>query len=100
LYVPETDLDAYDRSMTRLVSLGAAVKRLLPAHNTASADPARLLQVRDAVRRVRSGELTGQDQGSNRVLFPFDGFSVLTSKPLLEKAAGDRTRGGSGLTTW
>ena len=100
LYVPETDLDAYDRSMTRLGALGPVVKRLLPAHNTAAADPARLLQVRDAVRRVRSGELTGQDQGSNRVLFSFDGFSVLTSKPLLKKAAGDRTRGGSGLTTW
>src|SRR5262249_45827192 len=90
LYVPETDLDGYDRSMTRLAELGPKVKHLLPAHNTASADPARLFQVRDAVRRVRSGELTGLDQGSNRVLFSFEGFSVLTSRPLLDHATGDR----------
>ncbi len=100
LYVPETDLDAYERSMARLAALGRQIKRLLPAHNTASADPARLDQARAAVRQVRTGVVKGRDLGNNRIVFSFDGFSVLTSKPLLEGKTGDRTRGGSGLTTW
>jgi hypothetical protein len=33
-------------------------------------------------------------------VFRFGAFSILTSVPLLEGKAGDRTKGGSGLTTW
>lgn len=100
LYVPETDLDAYDSSMTRLAALAPSLKRLLPAHNTATADPARLSQALAAVRQVRAGGIKGEEQPDGRVVFPFDGFSVLTSRSLLEGRAGDRGRGGSGLTTW
>lgn len=100
LYVPETDLDSYDRSMTRLAALAPSLKRLLPAHNTATADPARLGQALAAVRQVRAGGLEGEEQPEGRMVFPFDGFSVLTSRSLLEGKAGDRGRGGSGLTTW
>jgi glyoxylase-like metal-dependent hydrolase (beta-lactamase superfamily II) len=100
LYVPETDLDAYDSSMTRLAALAPSLRRLLPAHNTAMADPARLGQALAAVRQVRAGALKGEDQPNGRVVFPFDGFSVLTSRSLLDGKTGDRDRGGSGLTTW
>lgn len=100
LYVPETDLDGYDSSLTRLAALARSLKRLLPAHNTATADPARLGQALAAVRQVRAGGLKGEEQPNERVVFPFDGFSVLTSRSLLEGKAGDRGRGGSGLTTW
>ncbi|MBS1242170.1 MAG: hypothetical protein H6R40_1597 [Gemmatimonadetes bacterium] len=100
LYVPETDLDAYDSSMTRLAALAPSLKRLLPAHNTATADPARLGQALAAVRQVRGGSLQGEEQPNGRVVFPFDGFAVLTSRSLLAGRAGDRSRGGSGLTTW
>ncbi|MEO8448305.1 MAG: hypothetical protein ABI647_00855, partial [Gemmatimonadota bacterium] len=100
LYVPETDLDGYERSMARLAALAPSLKLLLPAHNTASADPARLAQAAAAIRQVRSGTLTGVEQSNNRVVFRFSGFAILTSKPLLEGKAGDRSRGGSGLTTW
>lgn len=100
LYVPETDLDAYEQSMARLAALAPAVKRLLPAHNTASADPAHLLLAKDAIRDVRAGKVAGTEESGNRVVFRFPSFSILTSKPLLEGKKGDRTRGGSGLTTW
>ena len=43
LYVPETSLDDYEASMARLAALAPRLKTLLPAHNTASADPSRLL---------------------------------------------------------
>jgi len=100
LYVPETDLDAYDSSMTRLAGLAPSLRRLLPAHNTATADPARLGQALAASRQVRGGSLTGEEQPNGRVVYPFDGFSVLTSRSLLDGKTGDRSRGGSGLTTW
>jgi glyoxylase-like metal-dependent hydrolase (beta-lactamase superfamily II) len=99
LYVPETDLDAYQRSIDRLASIGG-VRRLLPAHNTATADPAGLARAADAIRKVRAGSVPGVDQGDNRIVFQFDGFGILTSKPLLRGEQGDRTRGGSGLTVW
>jgi glyoxylase-like metal-dependent hydrolase (beta-lactamase superfamily II) len=100
LYVPETDLDQYERSLARLVGLGSAVKRLLPAHNGASAEPARLARALEAIRKVRAGAVKGSDQGNNRIAFQFDGFAILTSKQLLEGKQGDRSHGGSGLSTW
>ncbi len=100
LYVPETDLDAYERSIARLAALAPQLTRLLPAHNLATAEPARLGEMEHAIRAVREGTTKGVSQGKNRILFPFEHFSILTSQPLLDGATGDRTRGGSGLTTW
>ncbi len=100
LFVPETDYDAYDRSMTRLVALAPALRRLLPAHAAISADPANLERALEAFRRVRKGEVTGMDQGDQRRFFRFSPFSILTSVPLLEGRQGDRTKGGSGLSVW
>jgi glyoxylase-like metal-dependent hydrolase (beta-lactamase superfamily II) len=100
LYVPETDLDAYERSIARLVGLAPQVDRLLTAHNTVLADPVRLAAMQQAIRRVREGRLRGEAQPDRRVLFRFAHFSILTSQPLLDGAVGDRRGGGSGLTTW
>jgi len=100
LYVPETDLDRYEQSMARLVALAAGLKRLFPAHNTATADPAQLAKAADAIARVRAGAIPGTEQPGQRKVFQFDRFSLLVSKPLLEGRKGDQTRGGSGLTTW
>jgi glyoxylase-like metal-dependent hydrolase (beta-lactamase superfamily II) len=100
LYVPETDLDDYERSMARLSALVPALEKLLPAHNTASAEPRRLLQARDGIRQIRAGSRSGKEESDNRVVFEFDGFSILVSQPLLEGKKGDQSRGGGGLTTW
>jgi len=100
IYVPETDLDSYERSLDRLVALAPSVERLLPAHNTASADPANLIEAARAIRQVRSGSVSGEEQSHHRVVFRFGRFSFLTSKPLLEGKRGDQTIGGSGLTLW
>lgn len=100
IYVPETDLDLYQHSLDRLAALAPSVKRLLPAHNTASADPANLIEAARAIRLVRSGEVSGEEQSNQRVVFRFQPFSFLTSKPLLAGKKGDTTVGGSGLTTW
>ncbi len=100
LYVPETDLDHYEQSLEKLVTLAPALTRLLPAHNTISADPAHLPLALEAIRSVRSGAVKGTEESGNRLVFGFGDFSILTSEPLLEGKKGDRTRGGSGLTTW
>jgi glyoxylase-like metal-dependent hydrolase (beta-lactamase superfamily II) len=100
LYVPETSLDDYERSITRLVALAPRLAKLLPAHNTASAEPRRLAAAKEAIRRVRAGSEKGTAESGNRVVFAFDGFSILVSRPLLEGKAGDPGRGGSGLATW
>lgn len=99
LYVPETDLDDYERSIARLAALAPHVKRLFPAHNTASADPAHLELARVAMRRVRSGEMKGEAQDGNQLIFRFGAFDFLTSKALLDGKPSDRTTGGSGLSS-
>ena len=100
LYVPETDLDDYERSIARLADLAPGLRKLFPAHNTASAEPRRLLQAKECIRQVRAGSSKGTDESDNRVVFAFDGFSFLVSRPLLQGRKGDQSRGGSGLTTW
>jgi len=99
LYVPETSLDDYERSVGRLAALVPELKRLLPAHNTASAEPGRLVAAKEAIRQVRAGSAKGREESRNRVVFPFDGFSILTSRALLEGKRGDASGGGSGLET-
>ena len=100
LYVPETDLDQYEASMTRLVALVPGLKQLLPAHNTAKVAPERLALALAAVKKMRTGTVAGKEETGNRVVFEIDGISILTSKALLAGKSGDRTRGGSGLTVW
>lgn len=100
LYVPETDLDGYERSMARLVALAPSLKQLLPAHNTANESPARLAAVVAAVKTMRAGQATGKPESGDRLIFEIGGVTILTAKALLERKAGDRDRGGSGLTTW
>src|SRR5262245_41659863 len=73
LYVPETDLDDYEQSMTRLAAL-TGLGKLLPAHVTASAEPDRLGKVLEAIREVRAGSVSGLERSGNRVVFAFDGF--------------------------
>ena len=87
LFSPETSLDDYERSMARLAALVPGLRQLLPAHNTASAEPRRILQVRDAIREVRAGAAKGTKEKGGRVVFPFDGFSILVSGKAL---AGSR----------
>jgi glyoxylase-like metal-dependent hydrolase (beta-lactamase superfamily II) len=100
LYVPETDLDAYERSIARLVTLTSSVTRLLPAHNTAVAEPVRLAEMQTAIRDVRAGKVQGTpEDGGRQVIFAFPHFSILTTQALLDGKRTDGNGGGSGLTT-
>jgi glyoxylase-like metal-dependent hydrolase (beta-lactamase superfamily II) len=96
LFVPETDLAAYARSVDRVAALVPRLERVLPAHNGASAAPGRLLELQSAVRAIREGRAKGQDGERGQVTFTFEPFSILTSKDALAGRSGPT--GGSGLT--
>lgn len=99
LYVEETDLDAYERSIARLVTLSPSVTRLLPAHNTAVAEPVRLAEMQAAIRDVRAGKVQGSLEDSGRqLLFTFPHFAILTTQALLDGKRSEGKAGGSGLT--
>jgi glyoxylase-like metal-dependent hydrolase (beta-lactamase superfamily II) len=83
LFMPETDLDAYLASITKLAALAPSLRRVLPAHNTVVAAPSLLGSVRDAMRAIRSGTATGTTPAPGQRLFTFDGFSVLVAHAAL-----------------
>ncbi|MBI3568069.1 MAG: MBL fold metallo-hydrolase [Gemmatimonadetes bacterium] len=85
LFAPETDLAAYERSMARLVALGTAVQRLLPAHNTASADPAALGKTLAAIRAIRAGRAKPRDATAAERVYEVGGITIVTSEAALKK---------------
>jgi glyoxylase-like metal-dependent hydrolase (beta-lactamase superfamily II) len=79
LYRPETDLDAYEASITKMAALKA--KLLLPAHNVPVADPADLPRVLAAMRQVRSGKIKPVKKGESWE-YRFKGFSFRMKEQL------------------
>jgi len=77
LFVDETDLAAYGRSVERLAALVPRLTTLFPAHNTPVAKPERLVALRDAFAQVQAGTVGGQDRGNGRVEYLFGDFSLL-----------------------
>lgn len=93
LFMPETDLEAYQRSIDRLAALVPSLRRVLPAHNVISVAPAVLARVPKAIRDVRSGRLRGTAPERGQRLVPFKGFSILVSEQALRAApSGARAR--------
>lgn len=81
LYVPDTDIPAYGRSVEKLAKLVPELDLLLPAHNFPVAKPEMLRRLADAFRQVQSGKARFALTGGRRE-YKFDGFSLLL--------AGDR----------
>lgn len=97
LFVPETDLAAYRRSMARLAALAPGLTTVYGSHNLAVSSPARLAEVVSALEAIRSGTAKPVDKGGGQLEFGFGRFSVLTSSAALAGQAGPADRGGSGL---
>jgi glyoxylase-like metal-dependent hydrolase (beta-lactamase superfamily II) len=77
LFRPETDLDAYEASIAKMIALDA--KLLLPAHNLPVADPADLPRVLAAMKQARSGKIKPV-KGEHWSEYKFQGFSFLLQK--------------------
>ena len=76
LYVAETDIDAYGRSLARLSALVPQLDLLLPGHNVPVAEPQYLTRVIEALAAVKAGRLTPIVTGDYRE-YRFQGFSLL-----------------------
>ncbi len=76
LYVSETDMAAYTRSLTRLAALARGLDLLLPGHNVPVAAPAYLGRVLAALDDVKAGRVKPVVTEDYRE-FPFQGFSLL-----------------------
>lgn len=77
LFFPETDLVAYQKSVAKLASLVPELKAVFPAHNTAKADPALLIDLRENLDRVLAGKVEPAPVPDGNVEFRFAGFSLL-----------------------
>jgi glyoxylase-like metal-dependent hydrolase (beta-lactamase superfamily II) len=76
LFVPETDLAAFTRSVARLVSLSSQLNLVLPAHNVPVAEPSDLRALDAALKKVKAGKVTPRVTEGRRE-YVFDRFSLL-----------------------
>lgn len=100
LFVPETNLDDYQRAIVRLAAIESDVDYLLGAHTAARVDANRLAQVEAAFGKLRAGEFESTTDSSNRLDVQVGDVRFLTSQQALDGNQGDTSKGGSGLDTW
>jgi len=77
LYRPETDLDAYARSIQRLAVLAPNLRMLLCAHNSPIAGPTVLPQLAAAFAQVRAGKIPSTPAGPGKVIYRVGHISFL-----------------------
>ena len=78
LWWPETDLDAYQKSIERIAALAPSLQALRPAHSAPEAAPALLPKVAEALPQARSGKMPYKTEEGRRV-YQFSGFSIALS---------------------
>ena len=81
LFRPETNFDAYDKSIRRLAALAPQVKLVLGAHNVPVAPPSVLPRLVPAFEAVRAGKVRPDPAEPGKVLYKVDGFSFLMRAP-------------------
>lgn len=81
LFRPETDLEAYDRSIRRLAELAPHIRTVLGAHNVPVAPPSVLARLVTAFEAMRAGRARQVSASSGKVLYEIDGFSFLMRAP-------------------
>lgn len=77
LYRPETDLDAYARSVQRLAALAPHVRMLLCAHNEPIAARSVLPKLVAAFNQVRAGKIPSTPAGPDKVIYRVGKISFL-----------------------
>jgi glyoxylase-like metal-dependent hydrolase (beta-lactamase superfamily II) len=77
LYRPETDLDAYVASVTKIGALAPGLKLVLGAHNFPAAQPSVLPGLVAAIEAARGGQGEVKSAGDGKAIHTVDGFSFL-----------------------
>jgi glyoxylase-like metal-dependent hydrolase (beta-lactamase superfamily II) len=93
LYVSETDVGAYARSLARLAALAPQLDLLLSGHNVPVADPQYLGRVRNALEDVKAGRVKPVLTDEYRE-YRFQGFSLLLPAKKTQKKTGRPERQG------
>jgi len=81
LYRPETDLDAYAKSIRRLAALAPQIKLVLGAHNIPVAQPSVLPRLVAAFDAVRTGKAAASPDSDGKVLYKVGDISFLMRAP-------------------
>jgi glyoxylase-like metal-dependent hydrolase (beta-lactamase superfamily II) len=81
LYWPETELDAYVRSVERMAELTPQLHRLLTSHNVPVDDPSQLPKLVVAIHKVREGRVKPLLMPDGKVHYDVDGFVFLMAAP-------------------
>ncbi|MBS1850722.1 MAG: MBL fold metallo-hydrolase [Acidobacteria bacterium] len=76
LYVPETNVADYRRSVDRLAALAPQLELLLPSHNFPAEKPEMLLRLQKAMREIQDGKAKFKTEGDLRE-YLFEGFTIL-----------------------
>ena len=80
LYVPESDVTAYGRSIERLAKLVPELELVLPGHNTPAEKPEMLTRLVQAFKEIESGKAKFvTDEGRRE--YKFEGFSIVMAAP-------------------
>ena len=81
LFRPETDLDAYGRSIRRLAALAPQVKLVLGAHNVPVAKPTVLTELVSSFDVVRAGKVVPTPDSPGRVRYKVGDIVFLMRAP-------------------
>jgi glyoxylase-like metal-dependent hydrolase (beta-lactamase superfamily II) len=81
IYLPETDLAAYDASVRRLAALAPQVRMVLGAHNIPPASPSVLPQLVTAFEAARDHKVPATPAGAGKVTYKVNQFSFLMRAP-------------------
>jgi glyoxylase-like metal-dependent hydrolase (beta-lactamase superfamily II) len=92
LYRPETDLDAYLASVSKLVALAPQVKMVLGAHNAPVEPPAVLARLDRAIREVLAGGTPPKTVHGDEATYEVGEFSFRMRNPLPGVHPGSGTR--------
>lgn len=77
LFRPETDLDAYDRSIRKLAALAPKIKMVLGAHNVPVAPPSILPKLVKAFETVCAGKVPARASWGGNVIYKVGEISFL-----------------------
>lgn len=83
LYAPETDFQAYRRSLIRLAEVAPTLTAVFPAHNTPEASPALLLEALRGFDAVRAGAVEAEPAWPGTVTYALGDFSFLVREGTL-----------------
>jgi glyoxylase-like metal-dependent hydrolase (beta-lactamase superfamily II) len=81
IYLPETNLVAYDASIRRLATLAPQVRMVLGAHNIPVASPSVLPQLVTAFEAARDHKVPATPAGTGKVVYKVNDFSFLMRDP-------------------